>query len=186
MLVAVLLVVAMAAPAHGEFNSPGWDGPSGAPLTGNWMTSSPRCNGERVGGFVRAVQSFLWAMHHYGPPGANQHQVDGVWGGATREATRAYQRARRLADDGCVGAGTWRAFENQRAFVGFFEGGYYARYVVSDPRRQERITVDLSPFCWWTSWANQWWIWDSTDGHRCPIVNYEYSPPLVEGYERHP
>ncbi len=181
-----LLLVAASAPASAEFNNPEWSGPNGAPLTGSWMASSPKCAGERSGGFVRAVQAFLWAMHHYGRPSGNEHQVDGVWGGATRSAAMSYQRASSLHADGCIGSRSWQSLEERRIFIGAVRDGYYSRFRVMDLSHPEFITVDLSPFCWWTEWGGRWWIWASYDDTRCPIVNFEFDPPVVEGYEHHP
>lgn len=45
--------------------------------------------------------------------GYRTNGLDGIFGSATLEAVRAYQRSRGLAVDGIVGCNTWRALQEE-------------------------------------------------------------------------
>jgi zinc D-Ala-D-Ala carboxypeptidase len=58
------------------------------------------------GDAVRALQHQLRFQYRY-----RSVKVDGVFGAATETAVKSFQRRRRLAVDGIVGTGTWKALE---------------------------------------------------------------------------
>jgi peptidoglycan hydrolase-like protein with peptidoglycan-binding domain len=59
-----------------------------------------------TGGAVRALQAILTAK------GCDTQGIDGDFGANTEKAVKAFQRAKKLEDDGVVGKDTWTALLN--------------------------------------------------------------------------
>lgn len=68
-----------------------------------WATVSP----GSTGGFVKAVQSNLWATGYQTSTGA----IDGIFGSGTASGVRSFQGSEGLTRDAIVGRGTWGAFD---------------------------------------------------------------------------
>ncbi len=74
---------------------------------------SPACS---TGGFPQlkrgSVSNYvLIAQDDLNTLGYNTNGLDGIFGPATQNAVKAYQRSKGLAIDGIVGCNTWRALQ---------------------------------------------------------------------------
>lgn len=69
----------------------------------NTLTGCPTCRRGARGNITRLIQERLNSL------GFNCGKVDGIFGGGTRAAVIAFQRAHGLSADGIVGKNTWRA-----------------------------------------------------------------------------
>ena len=87
-----------------------------------------------TGGAVRFWQSILWAGGHF----YGSASVDGDFGQATHDATKAWQKNHGLTQDGCVGSGSLSTAQNYTGHGGHMDF-LGTEYVPGDwgPSRQD-------------------------------------------------
>ncbi|MPY20061.1 peptidoglycan-binding domain-containing protein [Paenibacillus glucanolyticus] len=78
-------------------------GISGQAYADNDFRGWPTLRSGSTGGYVRALQSNLWAYGYQSTVGS----VDGSFGSGVTSAVRAFQTKFGLTSDGVVGSGTW-------------------------------------------------------------------------------
>ncbi|WP_222125854.1 peptidoglycan-binding protein [Paenibacillus sp. Y412MC10] len=107
-------------------------GISGQAHADNDFRGWPTLRQGSSGGYVRALQSNLWASGYQSTVGS----IDGSFGAGVTSAVKAFQSREGLASDGVVGSGSWNAMNKYVTTVVtdyefYFWGPHSTTYYVS-------------------------------------------------------
>lgn len=120
-------------------------GISGQAYADNDFRGWPTLRQGSSGGYVRALQSNLWAFGYQSTVGS----VDGSFGAGVTSGVKAFQSREGLTSDGVMGSGSWTRMSN---------------YVVTE-------VTDYS-FNLWTPHSSTYWVTYVHPGGNTSTLNY--------------